>query len=88
MLSVLILLISECNQMLRIITLWFSEFISPLPETDDVVHNVYLSTQCMRYCDVIHIAPYKISTKYFICFIIKPTDPTCKHKLIFLMHFE
>ena len=29
----------------------------PLSETDDVVHNVFLNTQCMRYCDVIHNAP-------------------------------
>ena len=48
---------TECDPMLRITTLWFSESISPLSETDDVVHNVFLNTQCMRYCDVIHIAP-------------------------------
>ena len=47
---------TECDPMLRITTLWFSESISPLSETDDVVHNVFLNTQCMRYCDVIHIA--------------------------------
>ena len=47
---------TECDPMLRITTLWFSESISPLSETDDVVHNVFLNTQCtqcMRYCDVI-----------------------------------
>ena len=48
---------TECDPMLRNTTLWFSESISPLSETDDVVHNVFLNTQCMRYCDVIHIAP-------------------------------
>ena len=36
---------TECDPMLRITTLWFSESISPLSETDDVVHNVFLSTQ-------------------------------------------
>ena len=46
--------------MLGITTLWFSESISPLSETDDEVHNV--NTQCMRYCEVIHIAQYKICT--------------------------
>ena len=48
---------TECDPMLRITTLWFSESISPLSETDDVLHNVFLNTHCMRYCDVIHIAP-------------------------------
>ena len=38
---------TECDPMLRITTLWFSESISPLSETDDVVHNVFLNTQCM-----------------------------------------
>ena len=33
----------------------FFESISPLSETNDVVHNVFLNTQYMRYCDVIHI---------------------------------
>ena len=75
---------TECNPMLRITILWFSESISPLSDTDDVVHNV----QCMRYCDVIHIAPYKICTKYFICFKMKPINPTPKHKCIFLMLLE
>ena len=51
---------TECDPILRITTLWFSESISPLSETDDVVHNVFLNTKCMRYCGVIHIAPYKI----------------------------
>ena len=46
---------TECDPMLRITTLWFSESISPLSETDDVVQNVFLNTQFMRYCDVIHI---------------------------------
>ena len=50
----------ECESILRITTLWFSESISPLFETDDVVHNVFLNTQCMRYCGVIHIALYKV----------------------------
>ena len=50
---------TECDPMLQITTLWFSESISPLSETDDVVHNVFLNTQGMRYCDVVHIAPYK-----------------------------
>ena len=35
---------TECDPMLRITTLWFSESISPLSETDDVVHNVFLNT--------------------------------------------
>ena len=56
----------ECDPMLRITTLWFSESISPLSETDYVVHNVFLYTQCMRYCDVSHIAPYTICTKNFL----------------------
>ena len=34
----------ECDPMLRITTLWFSESISPLSETDDVIHNVFLNT--------------------------------------------
>ena len=34
---------AECDPMLRITTLWFSESISPLSETDDVVHNVFLN---------------------------------------------
>ena len=39
--------------MLRITTLWLSESISPLSETDDVVHNVFLNTQCMiRACQL------------------------------------
>ena len=67
---------TECDLMLRITTLWFSESISPLSETDDVVHNVFLNTQCMRYCDVINIASYKICTKYFLCFKMKPSNPT------------
>ena len=79
---------TECDPMLRITTLWFSESISPLSETDDVVHNVFLNTQCMRYCDVIHIAQYKIWTKHFICFKMKPIIHTPKHKCIFLMHLE
>ena len=52
---------TECDPMLRITTLWFSESISPLSETDDVVHNVFLNTQCIRYCDVIYIAPNTLS---------------------------
>ena len=32
---------TECDPMLQITTLWFSESISPLSETDDVVHNVF-----------------------------------------------
>ena len=63
---------TECDPMLRITTLWFSESKSPLSETDDVVHNVFLNTQCIRYCDVIHIAEFKICTKYFISFEMKP----------------
>ena len=47
---------TECDPMLRITTLWFSESISPLSEIDDVEHNVFLKTQCMRYCDFFHIA--------------------------------
>ena len=79
---------TECDQMFQITTLWFSESISSFSETDDVVYNVFLKTQCMRYCDIIHIAPYKICTKYFICFKMKPINPTPKHKCIFLMHLE
>ena len=67
---------TECDPMLRITTLWFSESVLPLSETDDVVHNVFLNAQCMRYCDVIHIAQYKIGSKYLICFKMKPTNPT------------
>ena len=37
-----------CDPMLRITTLWFSESKSPLSETDDVVHNVFINTQGMR----------------------------------------
>ena len=54
----------------------FSESKSPLSETDDVVHNVFINTQGMRNCDVIHIASYKICTKYFICFKKKPINHT------------
>ena len=79
---------TECDPMLRITTLWFSQSVSPLSETDDVVHNVFLNTQCMRYCDIIHIAPYKICSKYFFRFIMITTNPTSKHKHIFLMHLE
>ena len=32
---------TECDPMLRITILWFSESISSLSETDDVVHNVF-----------------------------------------------
>ena len=32
---------TECDPMLRITTLWFSESISPLSETDDVVHSTH-----------------------------------------------
>ena len=32
--------VTECDLMLRITTLWFSESISPLSETDDEVHNM------------------------------------------------
>ena len=67
---------TECDPMLRITTLWFSESVLPLSETDDIVHNVFLNSQCMRYCDVIHIAQYKIGSKYLICFKMKPTNPT------------
>ena len=56
----------ECDPMLRITTLWFSEPLSPLSETDGVVHNVFLNAQCMKYCDVIPIAQYKKCTKYLI----------------------
>ena len=84
MLSVLILLISQSVIRFSGSPHWFSESISPLSETDDVVHNVFLNTQCMRYCDVIHIAPYKICT----CFKMKPIIHTPKHKCIFLMHLE
>ena len=38
---------TECNPMLGITTLWFSESISPLSETDDVVHNVFLNTNAL-----------------------------------------
>ena len=57
---------TECDPMLRITTLLFSESISPLSETDDVVHNIFLSSQCIRYCDVIHIAPYKIYKAHMV----------------------
>ena len=90
MLSVLILLISHsvirCSGSQH--CTWFSESISPLSETDDVVNNVFLNTQCMRYCDVIHIAPYKICTKHFIRFRMKPIIHTPKQKCISLMHLE
>ena len=79
---------TECDLMLWITTLWFSESLSPLSETDDVLHNIFFNTQSMRYCDVIHIAPYRICTKYFICFKTKPTNPAPKHKRICLIHVE
>ena len=53
---------TEFDPMLRITTLWFSESISPLSGTDDVVHNVFSQYKCMRYYDVVHITPYKICT--------------------------
>ena len=34
----------ECDPILRITTMWFSESISPLSKIDDVVHNVFLNT--------------------------------------------
>ena len=40
-------------------------------------------TKSTEHCDVIHIAPYKICTKYFICFKMEPTNPTPKHKQSF-----
>ena len=58
------------------------------PYQPSVVHNVFLNTQCMRYSDVIHIEPYTICTKYFLCFKMKPTNPTPKHKHIFFMHLK
>ena len=54
---------------------WFSESKSPLSETDDV-HKVFINTQSMKYCDIIPIASYKICTKYFICFKMKPMNHT------------
>ena len=78
----------ERDPILRITTLWFSESISHLSETDDVAHNVFLNTQCMRYCGVIHIAPYKIYSKYFIRFKMKPTNPNSKPKHIFFLPLE
>ena len=53
--------------MLRITTLWFSESISPLSETDDVRSTHCFSQYTMREVlhDVIHIARYKM----------KPTNP-------------
>ena len=56
--------------------------------------NRWRSTQCfsqykcMRYCDVIHIPPYKICTKYLIGFKMKHTIPTPSHKHIFMLHLE
>ena len=47
---------TECDPMLRITTLWFSESMSPLSETDDIIQNDFLNTQFMRYCDVVHSA--------------------------------
>ena len=57
---------TECDPMLRITTLWFSESISPLSETDDVVHNVFLKVQYVKNCDVIHIAPYKMYQELYL----------------------
>ena len=57
--------------------LWFSESISPLSETDDIVHNVFLNTQ-----EVLWPHSYRtvqICTKYFICFKMKPINHTPKH---------
>ena len=72
--------LTECDPMLRITTLWFYESISPLSETD--VHYVFINTQCLMYFDVIHVAPYKICTKY-----LKPTKPTPKHERLFFFFF-
>ena len=66
--------------MLSVLKLLISQFSgsphcgSPISETDDEVHNVFLNTQCMRYCDVIHIV-----CTYFLCFKMKPTNHTSKH---------
>ena len=87
MLSLLILLTSQSVIRCSGSPLWFSESISPLSETDDVVHNVFLNTQCMRYCNVIHIAPYKY-VQSTLCFKMKPIIHTPKHKCISLMHLE
>ena len=58
---------TECDPMLRITTLWFSESISPLSETDDVRSTHCFSQYTMHEVlhDVIHIARYKM----------KPTNP-------------
>ena len=37
----------ECDEVMRTKTLWFSESISPLSETEEVVHNVYGTVQNM-----------------------------------------
>ena len=65
--------------MLRITTLWFSESISRLSETDDVVHNVFLNTHVHEvlwrhsYRTVINL--YQVLS----LFQLKPTNPTSKH---------
>ena len=74
-------------------TLWFSASIITLLWTwwrtcTCSIPNVFLNTQYMRYCDIIHMAPYKICTKNLICFKMKHTNPTPKHKHIFLMQLE
>ena len=56
---------------------------SPLSEIGDVVHMFFSLNKSMKYCDFVHITPYKICTKYFIYFKMKPTNPTPKHKRIF-----
>ena len=60
---------TECDPMLRITTLLFSESISPLSETDDVVHNVFLNTQCSIERSTVHrsIAHYWIDNCLFVC---------------------
>ena len=66
----------------------FSESISPLSETDDIVHNVFLNTNAWGIVrSFISLrAKYVQSTLSF--FKMKPANPTPKHKHIFLMHFE
>ena len=48
LLSLLILLTSQSVILCSGSPHWFAESISPLSETDEVVHNVFLNTQCIN----------------------------------------
>ena len=59
---------TECDPMLWITTLWFSESISPLSETDDVVHNVFLNTNAWG---IVTSSYHTIQNMYHIIYLFQ-----------------